>query len=151
MGTSRGEHHHQPNRFKFEQQQLQEEEGSLLPRKPQGGGAPTSCLNLFYPPLPPRPPRALLAFLSPLCRAECPLFPISFFCFSTEEAGFWQNSFQKGIGFGRASFFLSRPMSSAILSLAFFLFIHELCRTSAQLFLSIHQVCNPQRRAFFSL
>lgn len=128
MGTSRGELDQQPNRFKFEQQQ-QEEEGSLLPRKPQGGGAPTSCLNLFYPSSPP--PRALLAFFLPLCRAECPLFPISFFCFSTEEAGFWQNSFQKGISFGRASFFLSRPMSSAILSLAFFLCTHELCRTSA--------------------
>jgi hypothetical protein len=35
MGTSRGELDQQPNRFKFEQQQLQEEEGSLLPRKPQ--------------------------------------------------------------------------------------------------------------------
>jgi hypothetical protein len=120
MVTSRGELDQQTNRSKFEQQQLQEEEGSLLPRKPQGGGAPTSCLDLFYSPSPPPPPHALLAFLLPLCRAECPLFPISFFCFSTEEAGFWQNSCQKGISFGRASFFLSRPMSSAILSLAFF-------------------------------
>jgi len=55
MGTSRGELDQQPNRFKFEQQQ-QEEEGSLLPRKPQGGGAPTSCLNLFYPSSPPPAP-----------------------------------------------------------------------------------------------
>jgi hypothetical protein len=56
MGTSRGELDQQPNRFKFEQQQLQEEEGSLLPRKPQGGGAPTSCLDLFYSSSPPTPP-----------------------------------------------------------------------------------------------
>jgi hypothetical protein len=108
MGTSRGELDEQPNRFKFEQQQLQEEEGSLLPRKPQGGGAPTSCLDLFYSSSPP-PPGALLAFLLPLCRAECPLFPISFFCFSTEEAGFWQNSFQKGISFGRVASFCLGP------------------------------------------
>jgi len=109
MGTSRGELDQQPNRFKFEQQQPQEEEGSLSPRKPQGGGAPTSCLDLFYsssPRPPPPQPGPFWHFSYPCVELNAHYFPSVSSVFLLKKLVSGKILFRKESVLGELAFFV---------------------------------------------